>query len=77
MEWLGLINLILTPIFYLFSKKSKKAASTPDKTFEIPSVEVGKNLPVLFGTRMIKSPKIAWYGDLRILKVKADTAKKK
>jgi hypothetical protein len=34
-----------------------------------PTVEEGGQIPVLFGSRMISAPMIAWFGDTRITKV--------
>ncbi len=50
---------------------------TQDKTFEVPTSEVGVPLFVLFGTRLLPTPLIGWYGDLRIIKIKVDTKGKK
>ncbi len=51
--------------------------ATQDKTFEAPTSEIGVPIPILFGTRLIQSPSIAWYGDLRIIKIKVDSKGKK
>ncbi len=59
----------------LMGKQTSPA--TQDKTFEVPTSEIGVPIPILFGTRLIQSPSIAWYGDLRIIKVKVDTKGKK
>lgn len=37
--------------------------------FEVPTAEVGREIPVLFGTRDIGGPNVVWYGDLRVTKV--------
>ena len=52
---------------------------TPDTTqdFEVPDTRIGTPIGVLFGTRMLRSPNIVWYGDVKILKVKVDMMGKK
>lgn len=36
----------------------------------VPTAEQGRPIPVLFGTRTIKSPNVTWFGDLRYKSVK-------
>lgn len=44
--------------------------------FNVPTAEVGRSIPVLFGTKKIKSPNIVWYGHLRTVAVKKSGGKK-
>lgn len=73
--WLGILTGFW--IFGLFNRKPKEAESEPTQTMEAPSVTEGQNIPVLFGSRMIKSPLIAWWGDVSIVKVEAPQGGKK
>lgn len=43
--------------------KGPKAAALED--FTVPTAEVGRPIPWVFGTRKIKDPNCIWYGDLR------------
>lgn len=43
---------------------------------QVPTAEAGKEIPVLFGTREIKSPNVVWYGDLRLVRVRKRGGKK-
>jgi hypothetical protein len=54
-----LLNLLLMP-----KPQDKVPASLED--FDIPVAEEGIEIPVVFGTVNIKSPKVVWYGDLFI-----------
>lgn len=54
-----------------------KQPPATDNQLDIPNTKIGTPIPVLFGTRLIKSPTIGWYGDLHIVKVKVDTGGKK
>lgn len=37
--------------------------------FTVPTAEVGREIPVLFGTRDLSGPNVVWYGDLSTKKV--------
>lgn len=49
---------------------SQKPAELGD--LEVPSIRLGREIPVLFGTRDLKDPHLAWYGDLRTVRIKDD-----
>ena len=53
-----LIMRVLAP-----KPKGPKAAALED--FTVPTAEVGRPIPWVFGTRKIKDPNCIWYGDLR------------
>jgi len=73
---LFLYLLILGPIGSFFAMKPKELI--PDsKPFDVPDAEVGTSIPVLFGTRAIKSPFVAWYGDVEIILVEMPSSGKK
>lgn len=61
---------------YTLLKPKKKVKVEDPKPFEIPEELIGSPLPVLFGTRYIK-PKIAWWGDTKILKISLSEGGKK
>jgi hypothetical protein len=67
MNWLRLI----------FGGGKQKTVEEPVQPMQMPNVEEGENIPVLFGSRMIKSPKIAWWGDVNIIKVPMESGGKK
>lgn len=58
-----IISIALAP-----DPKSRPPAGLGD--FQVPSAEVGREIPVLFGTRDIKGPNVTWYGHLRSKAVK-------
>lgn len=51
-----------------------KAAALED--FDIPLAEEGRAIPVVFGTVIVKSPTVMWYGDLRTTAIKEKGGKK-
>lgn len=38
--------------------------------FTVPTAEVGRDIPVLFGRRKFEAPNVVYYGDLRSYPVK-------
>lgn len=44
--------------------------------FEIPTAKVGREIPVLFGTRDIKGANVVWFGDLLAVAIKKSGGKK-
>lgn len=72
-----IVSVISLGVFiYSLLKPKKKVKVEDPKPFEIPEELVGSPLPVLFGTRYIK-PKIAWWGDTKILKISLSEGGKK
>ena len=56
-----------------------KAQSTPPPGMDqikVPTAEEGREIPVLFGCREIKSPNVVWYGDMRTNAIKSKGGKK-
>lgn len=45
-------------------------------TFEAPTAEEGRSIPILFGTRRIEAANVVWWGDLRTEAVKKSGGKK-
>lgn len=39
--------------------------------FDLPTAEEGRPIPVVFGTVLVRSPNVVWYGDLRTVPVYA------
>lgn len=55
-------------ISYLLAPKPKVEDARPANLNEldVPIVSESAPIPVLFGSRWIKSPNVVWYGDLRV-----------
>jgi hypothetical protein len=63
--WGYIAIIAISLIFaYVFAPKteSKKPAGLGD--INVPTAEVGRKIPVLFGTRKLFGPNVVWYGDL-------------
>lgn len=68
------------PNIHMINKMFFKEKPADPKVFEpleVPETIIGSTIPVLFGTRPIQQPLLAWYGDVKIVKVKVSTKGKK
>lgn len=75
--WLMFVSGGLHSLMKKFMKTPPLKTETA-QTLQVPSTEIGANIPVVFGTVLIKDPKIAWWGDLLIKKEEiTDSAGKK
>lgn len=63
-------------ITYLLMPKPKTAPPAGLDDITVPTAEVGREIPVLFGYRKLKGPNVVWYGDLRTVAIKAKGGKK-
>lgn len=64
-----IITLALTVASMIMSLLQKPPAppATDDK-LDVPVVELGKPIPVIFGEVLVKDVNIAWWGNLKIIK---------
>ena len=79
LEWIlvGVISAMFFTAAVVMLMGGKPPPQAPDTPLSAPSIEEGRNIPVLFGSRMIKSPSIAWWGDVNIVKVEVPGGGKK
>jgi len=66
------ISLVLTALFSS-SPDAPDAATLED--FDAPMVGKGDSYAVIFGTFLLKSANVLWYGDLRTTEVKTSGGK--
>lgn len=64
--WEALIYLVVAIIAVALVPRPKTAAVRPASLSDIeaPTAEPGRPIPVVFGTVLLKSPNVVWYGDL-------------
>lgn len=65
----AVVSIMLAP-----RPESQKPAGLDE--FQVPTAEAGREIPVLFGTRMIKGPNVVWYGHLRTVAIVRKGGKK-
>ena len=76
MEWFavflvtGLIAAALAP------RPPKAAPPAALEDFNAPTADEGRPVPVIFGTVLIKSANVVWYGDLKIKAIRTKSSKK-
>lgn len=58
-----------------YALQPKPPSAQPGKV-EIPTVEEGRKIGILFGSRWIKGPHIFWWGDPRTTPIKSKGGKK-
>lgn len=55
--------------YFLAPSPTSSQGPPPDPAgiddFQVPTASVGRDIPVLFGTRKISGPNVVWYGHLR------------
>lgn len=77
MWWIYYVVLAAFAI-YTYKKipkpQSQKAPGFGD--LKVPTAEEGRAIPVLFGTKLIKSPQVSWYGDFESVPIKSKGGKK-
>lgn len=68
------------PNIHMINKMFFKKKPPEPKVFqdlEVPDTLIGSYIPVVFGTKPILAPLLAWYGDVAIVKIKVDPKGKK
>lgn len=70
MAWVYAIYFVVAFVLaYAMSPKPQNAKPAGLGEFQVPTAEVGREIPVLFGTRDISGPNVVWYGDYRMQSV--------
>lgn len=77
MSWVYAIVFIASLVVsYAMMPKPETRPPAGLDEIQAPTAEVGREIPVLFGTRKMESPNVVWYGDLRTVPVKKKGGKK-
>lgn len=64
--WYAIVFVVSVVVSYLVSANASEATSTStslEEVSDVPTAEAGGSIPVVFGTYLIKSSNIVWYGD--------------
>lgn len=62
-----IIALVLVVALMPTPKSNVKPASLAD--IDAPTAEPGRPIPVVFGTVLLKSPNVVWYGDFMYMPI--------
>lgn len=68
--WYIAVFIVAMVVSYSMAPKPQTAPPAGLGDINVPTAEVGREIPVLFGTRILKGPNIVWYGHLRSVAVK-------
>jgi hypothetical protein len=60
-----IIGLALAFISFLLMPRPKVAKPNEVQDLQSPTAESGRPIPVVFGTVLIESPNVLWYGEKR------------
>jgi hypothetical protein len=61
------VVVFVVSLIIAVSTMPKPQSRRPDafEDIDAPTAEEGREIPVLFGTRMIEGPNLVWYGDFK------------
>lgn len=77
MAWIAAIIFVVALIVaYTMQPKPETRPPAGIDEIQAPTAEIGREIPVLFGTRKISSANVVWYGDLRTVAIKKKGGKK-
>ena len=67
--WLTIIKIIVYLILiYLAYSMTPDIEEQPPATLDdikAPTADLGREIPVVFGTKLIEGPNVVWYGDFK------------
>jgi hypothetical protein len=77
MAWIAAIIFVVALVvaFTMVPKPETRPPAGLDE-FQVPTAEVGREIPVLFGRRKLEGPNVVWYGHLRTVAIKQKGGKK-
>jgi len=74
--WFFIAFAVLLVVTYAFAPKPPTTPPAGLDTIKAPTAEEGREIPVLFGTRRVRSANVVWYGDLTTTPIKSKGGKK-
>lgn len=77
MAWIAAaIFIAALVISYAMTPKPEVTPPLGLADVKAPTAEVGREIPVLFGTRLLEGPNVVWFGHLRTSPIKSKGGKK-
>ncbi len=67
--WTYLAVLVLAIVAARVLAPKPKDPVPGDISSQLPTAEAGREIPVLFGTRIIAQPNVVWWGDVKTKKI--------
>lgn len=76
MWWYIAVFIVALVVAYSMAPKPQTQPPAGLGDVKVPTAEEGREIPVLFGTRVIEGPNVVWYGDLRTTAIRKKGGKK-
>jgi len=76
MWWYLVVFALALVVSYSMMPKPESRPPAGLGDFQVPTAEVGREIPVLFGRRKLEGPNVVWYGHLRTVAIKKKGGKK-
>ena len=77
MWWVVAVFVATLVLAFAFMPKPQTQPPPGLNEITAPTAEVGREIPVLFGTRDLDGPNCCWWGDVRLVAIKAKSQGKK
>lgn len=69
--WYVVAFVAAVVVAYSMAPRTPEPKPPTLKDVDVPTAEAGRPIPVVFGSYVVKSPNIVWYGDLAYKAIKA------
>lgn len=76
MWWYIAVFIVALVVSYSMMPKPQSQPPAGLGDINVPTAEEGREIPVLFGTRVLYGPNVVWYGDLRTEAIRKKGGKK-
>lgn len=70
------VFVVALVVSYALTPKPQTRPPAGLSEFNVPTAEVGREIPVLFGTRALEGANVVWYGHLRVVPIRKKGGKK-
>jgi len=67
--WYVVVFIVALVVAYNSMPKPENRKPTAFEDIDAPTAEEGREIAVLFGTRLIEGPNLVWYGDFKSLPI--------
>ncbi len=75
--WAAIAVMIVSVLVqYALQPKAPRPQAAELKDFDAPTADEGRPVPVVFGTVLVRSANVVWYGDLRTTPIRSKGGKK-
>ena len=76
MFWWIVAQVVISVISSIIASKKQSATQAAASNIEVPTVQEGTSIPILFGTRDLENISVVCYGKIKAEKVYASGGKK-